>query len=64
LKSAGITHVLQVMGGLEPIFADNFKYKVIDVKDVASQDMIQHFSSTVRWMTEVINRGGNIFCHW
>jgi len=51
------------MGGLEPIFPNDFKYKVIDVNDVSTQDMLGHFNPTIRWIVDVINRGGNVFCH-
>jgi hypothetical protein len=27
LKSVGITHIVQAMGGIEPFHADSFKYK-------------------------------------
>lgn len=51
------------MGGMEPLYRNDFKYKVLDVRDVASENIGGHFSSTVKWMTDVINRGGTIFCH-
>ena len=64
LQKVGVTHVLQVMGGMEPLFRNDFKYKVMDVRDVATENIGSHFAATVKWMTDVINRGGTIFCHW
>ena len=35
LKSAGITHILQVASGIKPFFPKDFKYKVISVTDTS-----------------------------
>jgi len=33
IKSAGITHVLQVASGVKPFFPNDLKYKVINILD-------------------------------
>lgn len=50
MKNNGITHVLQCMGGLEPLFADSFKYKVVDVADVPGQNISNHFNTSNRFI--------------
>ena len=37
LKSANITHVLQVANGVKPFFPKDFKYKIISIADQGSQ---------------------------
>ena len=36
LKSVGITHIVQAMGGIEPMHKDKFKYKTVNVIDAPS----------------------------
>ena len=52
------------MGGLDPVFPKEFQYKVLNVRDLATESIGYHFYPTVKWMTDVINRGGTIYCHW
>lgn len=52
------------MGGLDPLFPKEFKYKTIDIKDIATANIAGHFDSTVKWMTDIINAGHTIYCHW
>ena len=33
LKAAGITHIVQAMGGIESEFKDKFKFKIVEVQD-------------------------------
>jgi len=51
------------MGGLDPLFPKEFKYKTIDIKDIATANIAGHFDSTVKWMTDIINAGHTIYCH-
>ncbi len=39
LQAAGITHVLQAMGGMDPPFPTQFKYKAINIRDVATENV-------------------------
>ena len=64
LKKVGVTHVLQVMGGMEPVFKSQFKYKVVDIRDVASERMSPYFPQLCKWMADVVNSGGTVFVHW
>ena len=33
LRIKGVTHVLQAMGGMDPVYPKDFTYKIIDVMD-------------------------------
>ena len=52
------------MGGHQPCFEDKFKYKVLDIADLPSIDVMCHFSSTNAWIRNAINSGGKVLVHW
>jgi dual specificity phosphatase 12 len=58
LKREGITHILQVAGGIKPMFPKDFKYKVIDVADQSSINLIRHFPACISFIREGLARGG------
>ena len=60
----GVTHVLQVLAGLNPCFPNELKYKVIHVMDVPWENLSKHFSNANRFIKEAIKGGGTVFVHW
>ena len=64
LKRRGITHIVQAMGGMQPLYPKEFTYKVLEVMDASSENLAAHFDSTVKWISSVIDKGGNVFVHW
>ena len=64
LKSHGVTHVLQVLAGLNPCFPDQIQYKVISVMDVPWENIGKHLNSAVRFTRDSIKSGGTVFVHW
>lgn len=63
LKALGITHIVQAMGGMQPMFPKEFHYKVIDCVDTPSDNLSQHFDSVCSYMSKVVDNGGKIFVH-
>lgn len=63
LKSHNITHILQVLSGLNPCFPNDIKYKVINVMDVPWENLGRHFSSCNKFIEGAISGGGNVFVH-
>ena len=47
-----ITHVLQVLSGLNPCFPTDFNYKVIHVMDVPWENLSKHFAAGNRFIKE------------
>lgn len=43
LKSKGVTHILQALGGMNPPFPTHFNYKVLQVMDVPWENLGRHF---------------------
>lgn len=50
LKQHGITHVLQVLSGLNPCFPSDLHYKVINVMDVPWENLAKHFSVCIKFI--------------
>ena len=45
LKEHGVTHVLQVIAGMNPCFPKEFKYKAVNAMDVPWENLHRHFHS-------------------
>ena len=63
LESVGITHVLTVAGGFPPKFPDVYEYLVIDVADVASEDLDAHFEKCLKFIARALLDGGRVLVH-
>jgi protein-tyrosine phosphatase len=63
LKQYGITHILQVLAGLNPCFPADFKYKVVPVLDVPWENISKHFQASIKFIKSVVEMGGNVFVH-
>ena len=64
LKDTGITHIVQAMGGMEPMFPKEFKYKILNVEDSPFENIGNHFENTCMWISDAMDRGGKILVHW
>ena len=64
LKKAGVTHILQVLGGVDPMFKDEFTYKVLNVVDAPSENILKHFGDLCKWIGQAVRNGGTVFVHW
>ena len=63
LESVGITHVLTVAGGFPPKFPDVYEYLVIDVADIASEDLDAHFEKCLKFIARALLDGGRVLVH-
>lgn len=63
LKAAGITHILQVASGMEPLFPEEFNYKVISVTDTDQSSIIEQFPVAIAFIKEGITKGGGVLVH-
>ena len=64
LKSKGVTHILQAMGGFQPPFKSTFTYKVLQVMDVPWENLGKHFWEAANFIRDCIKSGGTVFVHW
>lgn len=58
LRKEGITHILQVAGGIKPQFPKDFTYKVIEVADQSQVNLIRHFPAAISFVKEGVQKGG------
>jgi atypical dual specificity phosphatase len=63
LKQAGITHVLQIVAGLNPCFPNDFVYKVVPALDVPWENLAKHFGTCNKFISNVIHNNGSVFVH-
>jgi len=58
LKKLGVTHVLTVAQGLQPPYPESFHYKVVEVDDHDSEDLLSHLESCIEFIQEGRQHGG------
>ena len=64
LRSHGITHIVQAMGGMSPVFPGKFNYRTLDIVDSPSENIAKHFDSVNSWISSAIDKGGRVLVHW
>jgi hypothetical protein len=57
LLAAGITHILQAGGELQPSFADKFEYKHLSVSDEEDEDLVEAFKEAFAFIDEGRKKG-------
>lgn len=63
LLSHGVTHILTVAIGVEPVYPNDFQYLVIRAHDHNSQDLLSYFPQAHAFIDEALNGGGAILVH-
>uniref|UniRef100_A0A7S1X4L4 Protein-tyrosine-phosphatase n=1 Tax=Tetraselmis chuii TaxID=63592 RepID=A0A7S1X4L4_9CHLO len=64
--ATGVTHVLQVGGGLRPSFPDKFEYKQVVVDDDEREDLVAHFSACFSFIDQALQNereAGGVLVH-
>ncbi|KAL8793376.1 MAG: hypothetical protein Q9195_004054 [Heterodermia aff. obscurata] len=65
MSRANITHVVSVLR--LPVDADlflDYKHHVIDVDDVANENILEHFPASNAFIQEGLDGGGGVLVHW
>ncbi|CDW74386.1 UNKNOWN [Stylonychia lemnae] len=63
LKRNGITHILTVAQGIMPKFPTQFHYKIINILDMPSANLKQHFQSCIKFIKDAVAEGGTVYVH-
>ncbi|KAJ6247129.1 mkpa protein [Anaeramoeba flamelloides] len=64
LKENKITHILNAAGSfVQPLFTNEFTYKVFDIHDSLSEDILKYISKSNFYIDQVIEQGGSILVH-
>lgn len=65
LKEAGITHVVSVLRlPLDKALFENYEHKVIEVDDIEDENLLEHFTSSNKFISEALKAGGAVLIHW
>lgn len=56
MKDIGITHVLSIINA-RPLFPKEFTYKVVDLKDLPSENLIIHLLDCISFIDDCIKQG-------
>jgi len=52
------------MGGMDPMFPKDFRYKVLRLTDSPGENIGRHFEEVVQWISQAMDQGGKILVHW
>lgn len=63
LKDTGITHIIQAMGGMDPMYPKDFTYKVLNIRDSPTENIERYFENVVQWISQAMDKGGKILVH-
>jgi len=63
LKRNGITHILTVANGFDPLHPKDFKYKVIKIDDKVSEDLLEYFPECMDFIDDCMKEGGKVLVH-
>lgn len=63
LKKHGITHIISVVIGVDPIYPEEFTYKNIFVNDVEWADLSPYFDPCYEFIEDAIKSGGKVLVH-
>jgi dual specificity phosphatase 12 len=63
LQRAGVTHILQVASGMYPKFPGKYIYKTVNIDDIPSANLKQHFAACHRFIEAALAAGGVVLVH-
>jgi hypothetical protein len=63
LTNLGITHIVTIVSGIDPIYPDNFTYKIVHICDNSRTQIYDHFDQCVEFIDTAIRDGGKVYVH-
>jgi protein-tyrosine phosphatase len=63
LRKNKITHILTMAAGIRPLYRKEFKYKVCNVIDLPSQNLLPYFSKAIEFINKAVTSGGRVLVH-
>lgn len=63
LREKGFTHVITAILGVDEMFPEDFKYLILPLRDVRSEDIFSVFPESYEFIKEAINGGGKVLVH-
>ncbi len=63
LRKNKITHILTMAAGIKPVYRKEFKYKVVNIMDLPTQNIMMYFDKAIEFMNRAVAGGGRVFVH-
>lgn len=63
LRKNKITHILTMAAGIRPLYRKEFKYKVVDVMDLPTQNMLPYLTKAIEFINKAVANGGRVLVH-
>lgn len=63
LKKLGITHIITAILGVNPQFPQDFVYLNVPIRDVESEDIKSHLTTTTQFIDDAVKSGGKVLIH-
>jgi hypothetical protein len=49
--------------GIRPLYKKEFKYKIVNIMDLPSQNIISHFDKAIEFINKAVTGGGRVLVH-
>lgn len=63
LRHLGVTHILTVASQLTPAFVDRFTYKHVEIDDLHTENVMEHFESCIEFIDQARQAQSNVLVH-
>ncbi|CAI2366887.1 unnamed protein product [Moneuplotes crassus] len=63
LRKNKITHILTMAAGIRPLYRKEFKYKVVNIMDLPTQNILAHFDKAIEFINKAVASGGRVLVH-
>ena len=63
LRKNKITHILTMAAGIKPLYRKEFKYKVYNIIDLPSQNILPYLDKAIEFINRVVTQGGRVLVH-
>ncbi|CAI2366802.1 unnamed protein product [Moneuplotes crassus] len=63
LRKNKITHILTMAAGIRPLYRKEFKYKVVNIMDLPTQNILMYFDKAIEFINKAVAGGGRVLVH-
>jgi len=63
LRAIGVNRVCAVMFGIDPSFPEHFRYHMVSILDIESEDLLPHIAPAVQFIEDALNKREVVLVH-
>lgn len=63
LRKNKITHILTMAAGIRPLYKKEFKYKVVNIMDLPTQNILIYLEKAIEFINKAVSNGGRVLVH-